>query len=383
MKIIKIATTTIMILFICMGQVNAKPGNGDAGGKPKSGSDGVDGAACETSQDFPSMIYTRVKESKGGKREGYDMFLSNRDGSCSILIFTSKHKGGLYPSYKQNGSEGIVVWMQSKDENARKRVPDVPLVRMLRFNITNQVIGDVLPLLATTAYQRPENSAEGFTHLISLSNDGNTALFASEERALDGVTFFNYLNEINIKNCLANCSMSKISLSLDGYHTALDYGSFGDRVYYALHLSSPGTSRDAIQFIEKNGVTWSEPRTVLVDDASRYNASNDVVFPWLSVAIYRNREVIAFNIRDYTTGTDGIEVVDVTDCIVPGTDSCLLTGESSIVFDNISGKLPSFSSGLDPNLLYSSNGSIFEYDLDADNILGNLVDNAFMADSAD
>src|SRR5210317_2258713 len=113
MKALQVTTAALTIFIICTGQVEAK-------GKPGGGNPPppVSTSCADKASYFPSFVYSQNKTNRKGQISGNDLFLSNAAGDCQILIYSSSVSTLVSLNYKQIGTEGIVVWAQSVDENA-------------------------------------------------------------------------------------------------------------------------------------------------------------------------------------------------------------------------------------------------------------------------
>lgn len=112
MNVWKVATTALTILIFCMGQVDAKPGNG--GGKPGGGG----GSGCTGSEPKePAIAYvTEWKRSGKGKNSvsTKDIMLASASGCDKYLLLidaalqNTSHVSGLKTSLQ--GNAGVVAW---------------------------------------------------------------------------------------------------------------------------------------------------------------------------------------------------------------------------------------------------------------------------------
>ena len=74
-------------------------GNGGGGGKPGGEDPPPEVTSCaDKSSDFPAFVYTKVNSNKRGSPVGHDFYLSNANGDCSVLIYSSSYKSSIQRS---------------------------------------------------------------------------------------------------------------------------------------------------------------------------------------------------------------------------------------------------------------------------------------------
>ena len=328
----------------------------------------ITNSCSDYTSDFPAFAYTVTKRTRKGV-SGTDVYLSNADGDCSILVHTTNYTFNIWLKYKQIGNSGIIAWSQAKDENAGRRDPDIDRIKMLRFNLYGKEIISALPLSSTDVYV---NTFPGNTSFngVSISPDGTKIIYAAEE--VLGSDFINSLNELNINGCSSNCANNRIFTSIDSFVDFISYNFAGDRVYF-IHgiydLYAPGVGGSTVSFIEYTDGTWTTPRIVLADNAIRYDPNNgaDVSFSDVSVANVdleddgSFEEAVSFRVDNSALNLSTTEVVDTTNCSATGAGPCLQSGESFIILDGIPGYHGDLTNS--ESLLCSLNGNISEYDL--------------------
>jgi len=386
MKVWKVTITALAVLMVCMGQVNAKPGKG--GGKPGGGEPPPAVNSCsDYASDFPAFAYTVQKSARKGT-SGTEFYLSNADGDCSILIYTTSYVFNIWLKYTQVGNSGIIAWSQAKDENASKKEPDIDRIKMLRFNLSGKEIINALPLYSTDVDVNTFPGNTGFDG-VSISPDGTRIVYAAGE--VSGSNVIHSLNELNINGCSSNCLNNRIFASVDSHVYFLSYNVAGDRIYF-IHgiedLYGPGMGGHTVSFVEYADGNWSSPRIVLADNNDRYdpvNSGADVSFSDISVANIdlendgSFEEVVSFRVHNSALNRSTIELVDTTNCGDSGTGTCLQTGDSYVLLDSLAGYHQDLTDS--ETFLYSLDGNIWEYDLNTD--FGRIVvQGAVLADAA-
>jgi hypothetical protein len=331
---------------------------------------------------FPAFAYVKnryVTVKKGGGTQafnGSDIHITNSTASCSIVIYQGtkdSSPGDLV--YRQNGTEGRIVWTQGTD------------IRLLKFNVVNGTVVEPLPLTSSTVYVLNYTSPSSIQGM-DLSRDGKTVYYPDESRTVD-FRWLDTINMVDISTCTANCTSQRVyTFPVDVGAGGLEINDSDDRIYLAIHDRVPDIR--TVSFLEKQGSTWASPllRHVISDQQDTAYAT---VRGLANVAIgkwdYNNnsvpRDVLTY-VVEHTTGPDTIDIIDVTNCLGSGVTSCLSSGEGSVIRTGIPRSSAAFMyppvGG--PKLLTMGGGWISEVDLDSLTIT-TLVEGAGGVDSAD
>lgn len=390
MNIYRVAISVIAMLLICIAQVDAKPGNG--GGKPKPPPEPP--PPTETScagyvSDFPAFAYT-VQKGSSRRISGYDFYLSNVDGDCSIKIHTSDYNEGLLEfSYSQNLNNGVIVWRQSFNEYGGRKDADrlYDRIKLIRFETEAKAVTSSLPLASTTVAVTTANH-NGFPN-IDLSADGETIAVSVGNN--DAGFEINTISEIDISICSAECDISApLITSAKHYIGGLGYSPFMDRIYYVGFYhddpSEPLAGQRFVAFIEKQGIAWSDPRFVTLSGNGLHGNSNYFRAPDVAVMDYGLglTEVVAFNYEYYDSQwQDTLMILDVGNCsATAGPGDCFSLGDAS-VFKNIAdgGTDASFDNKFNATSLFATQDTsvIVKHDLLTNAEV--IVTDGFQADS--
>ena len=185
--------------------------------------------------------------------------------------------------------------------------------------------------------------------------------------------------------------ISFIFTSSDSSLHFLSYNVAGDRIYFINaieNLYGPGEGGSTVSFMEYTNGNWSYPRIVLADNNDRYDPVNNgagVSFSDISVANVdlldegSFEEVVSFRVHNSALNLSTIELVDTTDCLSNGAETCLQSGESFIILDGIAGyhgDLTNFEA-----LLCSLDGDVVEYDL-LTGVYRTVISDAELVDAA-
>lgn len=345
---------------------------GKGGGKPPPDPEPPVETSCyDYESAFPSFAYAVQTSGRKGNT-GYDIFLSNADGDCSILIHTTGYKGNNFElAYSQSGNNGVITWKQSTNENAGRKDPSVnwDQIKVLRFTASNKEMTTSLPLaLGAVA----NSGADGITYkAIDLSSDGNTIVVSYADASDNSVRL------IDISNCSSNCSLGAPLYShLRDFASSmrgLSFNAAANRIYFSSRYNS--NNMNFVAFIEKSGTTWSLPRMVTTDTNGSYGA-NVAYFLELDVASfdfgYGLKDAVAVQVnksQDAVVGpTFYTQLINVGSCSTVGSGDCVSSGDSVIVEDIALTADPSFDNKSSANSLLLStaktdNSDIVEYDI--------------------
>jgi len=384
-KLIKKTATNILIASILalflMPTSFAKKGGG---GKPPPEPEPVETscADAESDSDFPAFAYTVQKSGRKGV-SGYDFYLSNADGDCSIKIHTSDYKGNdLEFSYSQYGIDGVIVWRQDNNEYGGRKDADLNAdrIKLIRFKTSNKVVTTPLPLASSVvAVVNPGSGETGRNSFryIDLSGDASTILVSHGDNINYPGFTHNSIREIDISNnCSSNCSMSAPLISTTEHITiGLSYNADQSRIYYTGKYRNNSSDpllvgQYYVAFIENQGASWSAPRFITLSGNGLHGDPNYFRQPDVAIADLDNgngyTEVLAFH---YTQRNDSsaaaVQIIDVGSCTAVGSEDCLVSGKSSVFSDIFDGHNVSFNdkSSATSILFATSTGIIMERDL--------------------
>lgn len=278
---------------------------------------------------FPSFAYSRnIYEGKHGTLSGHDLYIANSDGDCSIRIHTNEATDWLDVSYRQNGSQGLIVWKQSEETGLGRRDPDKgkPVVKMLAITVAN---GALINSSVSTAYMHPIGNSVSIND-AELSPDGDTIFYSFEES--DGAGgWVNSIHSIDVSGCTSECSSQLIVGQIIGGVSGLSMNSSGQRLYFSV---SDGVG---IGFVEVANSSYSDIRIIASESDLGGNPAGDTsVGNWDFDGDGSASEVLAVGL-DTVFAAD---ILDVTNCVTttpPSGSSCLASRESTILRSGISG----------------------------------------------
>ena len=59
---------------------------------------------------FPTSVYTKIDTSESGVFSGFEIHISNKDGDCSALLYSSHaSESNLSLSHRQNNDKWVIV----------------------------------------------------------------------------------------------------------------------------------------------------------------------------------------------------------------------------------------------------------------------------------
>lgn len=387
----KLTISVLTVLIIFLGQVAAKPGNGNGGGNPGGEEPPPVETLCANKKSaFPSFAYTQIKRGRKNSVAGYDILLSNAAGDCFVLLVSvSDNSLKVNLKLKLSGSSGIVVWSQVNDETASKRsdAARYDLIRAVRFQAENNAVTsiDTMKTLLNSGSRDIEYSA------IDLSSDGNTVLILQAEPSSSGV-YVNSIREMDISSCSSNCSVNTIFSELsDKVLLDANYNDVENRIYYSgyyrgISSNGPLASQGFISFIEDQTGSWSAPRFLTIEGNGLYGIdfSASYTFPDIDVASVDLgngviTEAVSHTFTNVATGQLDTHVIDVGSCSVSGSGDCLSSDESSLTATIADAHYSNFHSS---SLLFSSvsTENIYQYNFNSSNL--SLVASGNESDSA-
>ena len=341
-------------------------------------------SCTDSPSEFPAFAYIELKRS-GGPILGFDMYLSNADGDCSVLLHSIQaEESEIDLNYRQIGDLGIVAWRQWGDEFASgqkgRQSGDAKyhdVIRVIRFEISGKELTTALPLTPDTV-ANSGNRWLGFDS-IDLSADGSKIViyhFDALSRADEDVVV-QTIREMDISNCSSDCSQAVIYASTDfeNFHN-VSYGLTENRIYFSggIHgAGDPRVGQGYIAFLDYQDGAWLGPRELTFEGNGYYGGdfSGSGTFRDIDVAAVdlgsgSPSEAVAYTFLNVETNKLDVHVIDAATCSVFGTGDCLSAGESDFVSSIADGRFPSFSNGpSDSKLLFSgySSEEIFQFDL--------------------
>ena len=367
MKAWKVTTSSLLVLIICMGQVNAKPGNG--GGKP-GGEDPPAVTSCASfSSAFPAFVFNQVKLGRKGTISGHDIFLSNKDGDCTVkLASTSDNSDQIDLKLKADSFSGMVVWRQTNDDKASRKSGGerFDVIRSVNFQVSKKEVTSISSV--QTLINSGSNDIE--YNSIDLSVDAKTLLvmFAQPGES----SYYTSLHEMDISNCSSNCSLNIIyTESPDLVVLDAKYNDDSNRIYLAGYYKNIGSNESLagvgyISFIENQIGSWSSQRHVALENNGLFGSDYSYPYPfkYLDVASADlgsgATESVAYTFYNPATSHFEVQVIDAGNCTVSGSGDCLNRGEASIevvIDDATDASLTSNS----VRFSSASNSDIFEY----------------------
>ena len=328
----------VVVLFVLSVESQAKPkcpghpscqpdddGGGGGGEDPPS-----DGAACVSSSgSFPAAVYQVDDVDKRGRVRGSAIYATNSDMTCSVHLLTRRKGDGL--EFKMVGDEGFITWTQNGADDAGRRDPLDPMVKLVKFQVIDKEITTALPLPSTSPYSMPETDFTGLAD-STISDDGN-ALYVVEHFSTSSAPWVDKILEVDISSCSSNCGASEIFVRSDAAAGRLV--SKGNRIYFG-SLGNQEIPRDELSYIENNS-GWSATETVIA-------SSEDTLFPNgsfradLSVASMDINDdgvaetVVATAAHGLDNGLGGVYLLNIDGCTSSTPlQSCLAAGSATLV----------------------------------------------------
>lgn len=341
-------------------------GGGGGGGKP-GGEDPPAVTSCaEKTSEFPAFAYVETINSRKGSNS--DIYLSNADGDCAILVHSTDTEANNL-SYALNGNEAVIAWVENIDNSYRTRDPRYrqDTIKVLRVQTSNKAIsstGSVDSVLIS-----------GDESLIysdmDMSEDGNFIVFSYDYISVSG-SMSQDIREVEISSCPTDCSDSLLySATSEEVITSVTYNSSANRIYFTGSMSpnssGPYAGFNLISFIEDQGGIFSSAVVLAAENSGDYGNdfsargvlnSADAGSAYLGSDLV---EAVAYRFHNVSTGKDEVHIIDAGICSVTSPGDCLANGKSSIEVMIEDGDLPSLSSD---SLLFSSSvdDSLYRYD---------------------
>jgi len=99
-----ILACSILAVFLVPAGFASREGHGD--GETSAGISCTD----ETSTFFPAFIYTRLYMGRNGSSSGFEIHLSDADGDCSGMLYSSNAaEGRMSFGYHQDNDDMVIV----------------------------------------------------------------------------------------------------------------------------------------------------------------------------------------------------------------------------------------------------------------------------------
>lgn len=358
-----VLVVSILGIFVAAaGSFAAKGGNG--GGKPgdEPPPPPLPGDLCKDEEDFPALVYVVSTIENAGhrskERTTNDVYLADRDRSCSLLIYSGpEHLVNSLPyrpsqpsSYRQAGTRGVIVGNRPVNAKGNKCAGDEILT--LTFDIEDGVVTTDLPLSVEVVYQATLCKR---ISTATVSGDGSKIYFST------GGT----LEVIDLDSCDPECSAETIYSGPDTYVTAITLNTTDTRIY--MRASSETTGERGAAFVERdsNGDWLSQIKYVVSDSDIGYESVDFTGPVWPALWAYEGNgilhEVLAVSRNiDYDTAPTYFDIFDVDDCD-PSTvgTSCFADGLATRVKTMLPGVPIGFTSfathGDGPNIFVDVN----------------------------
>ena len=342
----------------------AKKGGKLGGG---GGGDSAPDLSCAShSSDFPTFAYVDTK--LGRKSSSSDIYLSNADGDCAILVHsTSTEANNL--SFALNGNDVVIAWVENFDTNYKSRstLYRQDSIKVLRLSASNKVLSS-LGFVETVLSSGDESLIYSG---MDLSDDANFVVYIFDDPTSG--SYIQSLREVDISSCSSSCSSSAIYTVSDSNEviTSVSYNSAANRVYFTgsfgPNASSPYAGFNLISFVEDQSGVFSSAVILAAENSgyygSDYSARGVIMDVDAGTADLGSGAVEAVSYRFYNvnTGRNEVHVIDADSCSTSSTGDCLANGESSVEVIVDDAELPSLSSG---SLLFSSSvdDNLYRYD---------------------
>jgi hypothetical protein len=235
-----------------------------------------------------------------------------------------------------------MAWAQGKD------------IKLVKLAVND---GNIVPILPTTVYSINWDLGASVDD-VELSFDGQTIYFAEERNLPEGGSR-DYVGSVSIASCSSNCAAQVFYTALNTGMGWLSISPTGDRLYMSIHDRVPNIR--TVSFMQKQSGVWSPLQHVVSNRDAAYSDVSGLAATALGSWDYDGsgtaQDVLAFTVERSPAG--GVDVIDVSNCVVGSAQSCYGSGVSSLVRVGIAGSNPSFTSiptstDLPPNLLISS-----------------------------
>ena len=357
--------TRLHHFIIALSIVAVNPNSSQAAKPPSPPPDPPPPASCPGT--FPAYAYTRDVTKKQGSKVillSTELYLANSTGTCSIKIANPVSQNGL-------SQIGLINYRQN-DTSGRGRIvfESNTGLGMVNFSVVAGTVTTTLPLTISNVY------GSLAWHTYTLSKNAQTIYVVDEVRDSNG-NWIDTIRTVDISSCSSNCPAQVLytfPLGNNAYHLSLNDAE--DRLYMSFH--DFGLDRGAISFMQKTAGVWST--TSRRDVVS--NLDGGYLSGWGKFANGKwdfDRDLSQDDVL--AVEVDGvIQVLDVTNCLAVGVQSCISFGESTVVASGIAGELIGFRSS---NLIVASGVDVNEVNLDTLDTIATAPLQAKTVDSAD
>lgn len=313
---------SFLVLFMCAGALvafaaplhaancNKKPDHprcaGDGGDDGGGSSSGFDPTACAGATGaFPSLVFNREVHSRNGRLEATQIWLTDQDASCEVLVFQGEGQSGEAPSFHFDSAtgQGTLVWIDSEVKGTNR----TDLVMRARISVDQQntvldASSGSLPLSPGTIWSMPSGDGSGIGIDVSLSPDGTRIAFPVHEGSI-GTTGFAH-DDLMVCDTF-NCSPSS---AFHVEQNSSEEPQHGGTFEVAWGKSSSGADRLLFMYREGAGVFGGH--LVAIDEISPGS--------WTAPAIIVENVVPELDPpRRYLWGPESMAVADDSaDCVV-------------------------------------------------------------------
>jgi hypothetical protein len=303
--------------------------------------------SCADAQgEFPAFAFAKsVRDGRRGTWSGNDIYLADSTGTCELKIFSLDFRSATDPSFRLNGNQGRIIWMQYTDENKGRKEPGGPVLKLLEFTVN---AGEVSNITHTLAWKWASDVGPTDNSAAELSPDGNTAYFTlgDHSQLSSGGDVEATVRSVDLTSCNTDCPDTIIASTLSIYpYWDLAMNLSGSRLYFVQLQGGVGfidTATTDIRYIMKR------------EDFPVNVAFQDISTGYLS----SGNEAIAVGYDKDRSGT--LDIVDVDFCALDGTPiagpTCLASGYSTFGKTEIPGGKSTFFS--EDWLLVANEGNI-------------------------
>lgn len=286
---------------------------------PPPGSCSVAGEEVFPAFAFTSPVYTW----KGRNRyfDGYNIYLSNNTGSCSVLVAFADFIMGF--SYRQIGSEAVLAWAGAST------------IKSLRLPVQDGVIVPTLPL---SVYANPVSPSS--VNDVELSPDGSTIYF-TDEHSPEEKHWQDTLKSVDISTCSSDCVPELLyTFPIDVGAGGLSINGTNDRLYLSIHDRVPDLR--TLSFLQKGPGGWSSLQHVVSNRDAPYLSVRGFGMTALGRMDSVNTHVLAFVVESASGNT--IDILDVSNCGPDTTQTCFGANPAALLRSGISGSWLDFTS---------------------------------------
>jgi len=270
-------------------------------------------------------VFGRLVQSKSGAVKGFDLYVGNSAGSCSIKVATAAHE--TVPDLARVGSTSKyrILWT-ADSRDAGGSAPLNLTVKMVEFTVTAGSIAEPLPLAVRELHRDPTawSGSVPLSLTSSLESAGGEALITRQWR---GAAPSGEVKRLDIGSCVPSCLAPELVYSNPDVRRA-SYGVADDNRIY-LHLNQGDEIVTA--FLEDGPEELYGPLRVILDplewhdlypsDSRRLGGGRIGRIDWDVDSVPET--VLAVTLYDVMTGRESIVLFDIEACGIDGTGSCL------------------------------------------------------------